>query len=124
MATFIPRPAGSCQQGRDSVCEFEQLLLLDKLGTCYIYQIAFSPLVSIGWGFPFLRVPLERPAWPALFLEAVKLVLRESTRWEHLSSAELADLPTSFEVRLLMKAGQCARQSLHGIFHCRSANQF
>lgn len=116
MGTFTPCPAGSCQQGRDSMCEFEQLLLLDKLGTCYIYQIAFSSLVSIGWGFPFLRVPLEWPAWPALFLEAVKLVLRESTRWEHLSSAELADPPTSFEVRLLMKAGQCAR--LHGIFHC------
>lgn len=85
MATSIPGPAGSCQQGRDSVCEFEQLLLLDKLGTCYIYQIAFSSLVSIGRGFPFLREPLEWPACPGLFLEAVKLVLRESTGWEHLS---------------------------------------
>lgn len=37
VATFISRPAGSCQQGGDSMCEFEQLLLLDKLGTYYIY---------------------------------------------------------------------------------------
>lgn len=75
MAVFVPCPGGSWQRGRDSACEFIQLSLLDKQGTCYIYRIAFSFLLLIGWGFPFLRVPFERTSWTALFLETVKLAV-------------------------------------------------
>lgn len=75
MAVFIPCPGGSWQRRRDSAHGFVQLLLLDKQGTCYIYQIAFSFLLLIGWVFSFLRVPFERTSWTALFLETVKLMV-------------------------------------------------
>lgn len=72
MTVPVPCPG---RRGRGSGCEFVQLMLSDKQGTCYIYRIAFSFLLLIGWGFPFLSVSVERTSWAVLFLEAVKLMV-------------------------------------------------